>query len=227
MGDSDGHTNNNQVYVFERSEEGWSEATVLTASDDHSYTYFGRTVALEGSVIVAVVPGMTGYSPGRAYGAAYVFEPSGEEWAQTARLTPIVEKAEMFGSALAIKGDTVVVGASNLTLGGENPGAIYVFERSAGEFYRATKLVTGEDGQDGLGAQVALAGDYLVSGAISGGEKHLFLYKRYEDSWALVNRLAESDLHALSLGASIALTEEQGIIYGVVDGVASLLHLPR
>ena len=56
-------------------------------------------------------------APRSATGAAYVFVRSGGIWNEEARLSPLAALAgDAFGAAVAIDGDTVVVGASRHTL---------------------------------------------------------------------------------------------------------------
>ena len=63
-----------------------------------------------------------------------------------------------FGRAVAIDGDTIVVGApSNSEAGGE-AGAAYVFERSGVAWPQVAKLFVIEDGADDLEVEVEEGG---------------------------------------------------------------------
>jgi len=97
-----------------------------------------------------------------------------DPWIQAAKLTATDGEAyDALGEAVAIDGDTVVVGAPS---GGmfPNPGAVYVFRKPGGsgvhwsEAAQVAKL-TADDGApgDSLGGAVAIDGDTVVAGARS------------------------------------------------------------
>jgi hypothetical protein len=76
-----------------------------------------------------------------------------------------------FGEAVAISGDTVVVGGTDFNIaGGDQLGRAYVFQWLDGEWVEQTRLKA-SDAQDGFqydphfGAAVAIAGDVLIVGA--------------------------------------------------------------
>ena len=95
-------------------------------------------------------------------GAAYVFTRSGTEWSQQAYLKGISGINGALGIAVAISGDTLVVGAY-LEFGG---GAAYVFTRSGTEWSQQALLEAfNPDSRDFFGQSVAISGDTLVVGA--------------------------------------------------------------
>ncbi len=86
----------------------------LTASNGAANNYFGLSVAVSGNTVVVATPDVT--VGGKAYqGMAYVFTVSNSGWpnmTQVAELTASDGAAyEGYGDAVAISGDTVVVGA--------------------------------------------------------------------------------------------------------------------
>ena len=112
-------------------------------------------------------------------GAAYVFQRSGETWTQQAYLKASNTDAhDLFGSSVALSGDTLAVGApaedSRATgvdsIQADNSvdssGAVYVFTRSAGATWKQQAYVKAfnTDRGDHFGI-VALAGDILAVGA--------------------------------------------------------------
>src|SRR6266498_4582739 len=112
------------AYVFVRSGTGWSQQAKLTASDAASGDRFGAAVGISGDT--AVVGAQFGDT---IAGSAYVFVRSGTSWSQQAKLTASDAAAfDFFGAAVAISGDTVVVGAlADDTDAGSNAGSAYVF----------------------------------------------------------------------------------------------------
>jgi hypothetical protein len=115
-----------------------TEVAKLTSSDLQAFDELGEAVAIDGDTIVvgswreAGGPG----DPGPFSGAAYVFERSEggpANWGEVIKLAPSeIRLDDRFGRAVAISGDTIVVGAYRKD---EAPlttsGAAYVFERNA------------------------------------------------------------------------------------------------
>src|SRR5262245_26311091 len=88
----------------------WTLRAELTASDGAGGDYLGRSVSLDGDT--AVVGAAEAGVDGENRGAAYVFVRSGDAWTQQAKLVaPDGAAADEFGFAVAISGDTIVVGA--------------------------------------------------------------------------------------------------------------------
>jgi uncharacterized delta-60 repeat protein len=73
-----------------------------------------------------------------------------------------------FGTAVAVSGDTMVVGAPLENGGGVDSGAVYVYVRISGQWTQQAYLKAGNAGVgDRFGYSVAISGDTLVVGAHS------------------------------------------------------------
>lgn len=70
--------------------------------------------------------------------AAYVFHRSGDCWTEQAGLSPPTGGA--FGTAVAISGDYILVGASWHSEGGNETGAAYVFHRNGDSWTQQARL---------------------------------------------------------------------------------------
>lgn len=116
---------------------------------------FGSNVVLDGDTLVVAAPFESTTTESSA-GAVYVFGRTNGQWSQTAVIKPPISKYSVFfGSAIALHGDTLVVGAygeqskSSGVNGDETPdptcelvpqpgtcfqntGAVYVYTRAAG-----------------------------------------------------------------------------------------------
>jgi MYXO-CTERM domain-containing protein len=167
----------NAAYVFTHS-QGWQEQLRLDPPVALSNQTFGDAVAISGDTVVVAASRMAGPA-GDSQGAVFVFERTGMTFGE-----PILIQAEdgaagdWFGSAVAIEGDTLVVGAMNAMsisdpdgAGGAEgepvaSGVAHVFTRSAGEWSRTGTLAP-QDGYwwDSFGLSVALSGDTAVVGA--------------------------------------------------------------
>ena len=165
------------AYVFSEPGSGWSgpqtQAAELTehaplANEDE----FGWSVGISGSTIVVGAPAYAGASR-QAQGAAFVFTGpwSGDQTETAQLLARDPTSNDLFGTSVAVSGNTVVAGAYNHEVG-SNPGqgAVYVFAMpTSGPWVSTTQTaeLTASDGQAGdeLGWSVAISGNTIVTGA--------------------------------------------------------------
>ncbi|MBL8840280.1 MAG: FG-GAP repeat protein [Planctomycetes bacterium] len=177
------------AYVFVRSGTSWSQQAYLKASNTGVGDHFGDKVAVSGDTVVvgahAESSNATGVNGNQsddsmpASGATYVFVRSGTSWSQQAYLKASnTDAVDLFGSAVAVSGDTIVVGAwleaSNATGVNGNQsdnsmsysGAAYVFVRSGTSWSQQAYLkASNTNGDDYFGVAVAVSGDTVVVGA--------------------------------------------------------------
>ena len=158
------------------------ELAELTPADDRIMAEFGASVAVSGgaAIIGAHIDDENG-------GAAYVFEDTGSGWSQVAKLTA-EDGAMHFGEAVAISGDTALVG----TFWAQ---AAYVFEDTEVGWRQVAKLTAG-GGK--FGQSVAISGDTAIVGApwdtenggLSGAA---YIFEQTESGWEQKVKLAPDD----------------------------------
>ena len=208
------------VYVFVRNGTTWTQQAYLKASNAGQWNYFGHAVAVSGNTIVvgaysekSTAIGVNGNQSQTefTFGAAYVFVRSGTNWTQEAYLKASnTGNADQFGYAVAVSGNTIVVGAygedsgargvngSQSSNSAEDSGAAYVFVRSGTNWTQQAYLkasntggpLPGESIGDGFGWSVAVSGDTVLVGA------------PYEDSNATGVNGNQSNNSAYSSGAA-------------------------
>lgn len=192
-GDDVGGVNAGAAYVFIPSGSTWTQQSLLRASNAGEGDYFGSAVGIAGSTIVIGANGESSIATGidgdqgdnsaRASGAAYVFvRAEGETiWAQQAYIKASnTDSNDLFGSSIALAGDTLVVGAcgegSNATgvNGNEDDnsapssGAAYVFARSGTTWTQQAYLkASNTDQGDQFGWSVGAFGDTVAVGALA------------------------------------------------------------
>ncbi|HEX8875670.1 MAG TPA: hypothetical protein VF777_02915 [Phycisphaerales bacterium] len=101
-------------------------------------------------------------------GAAVIFRWQGTSWVEETRLTASDAAAgDRFGTSVAIRGNTAVVGAYLHDLPGKtDAGAVYVFQRSGTTWTQVAKLTASNSAaNDNLGIAVDLDGDTILAGA--------------------------------------------------------------
>ena len=183
--------NSGAAYVFVRSGISWSQQAYLKASNTDGADQFGLQVAISGDTVVvgasrerSDADGVNGDESNNSIlssGAAYVFVRSGNTWTQQAYLKASNSGgSDFFGEALAISGDTIVVGAAGESSAAEGvdgdesdnseflTGAAYVFQRSGNTWSQQAYLKASNSGEgDVFGTSVAISGDTIVAGAAS------------------------------------------------------------
>lgn len=165
---SNGNDDQGAAYVFVRSGSVWTQRQRLVASDGAADDSFGESVALVGdTAVIAAVTDDVGSNVNQ--GSAYVFvRGSNGNWTQQQRL--VADDGafiDFFGSAVALSGDTVVVGAYGDDIGSNvEQGSAYVFTRNGATWTQRHKLVASAGAaHDDFGAHVAVSGDTVVVGA--------------------------------------------------------------
>ena len=170
------------------SETSIAQQAYLKASNTGADDQFGSAVAIDGDTLVVGAPeedsatsGINGNqsdNSGDGTGAVYVFVRSGGIWTQQAYLKASnPNNLDLFGTSVAINGNTIVVGApfedSNATgINGNQSdnsingnGAAYVFVRSGTTWTQQAYLKPSTAGFNNFGTSVAIDGDTIAIGA--------------------------------------------------------------
>jgi uncharacterized protein (TIGR03437 family) len=188
-----GFLSSGAAYVFVRLAGGpWVQQAYLKASNTSEYSFFGRSVSISGETVLVGADGEpsatrgvnndTGNQSARNAGAGYIFVRSGSTWNPPVYLkasnTEEFYGPDYFGQAVAISGETVVVGAwgedstatgvneNQSSTGAQNSGAAYVFIRNGTTWTQQAYLkASNTNADDSFGRSVAISGETIVIGA--------------------------------------------------------------
>lgn len=153
------------AYVFARSAGTWSQAKRLVAPDAAGLDMFGFQVHLTADSVFVSAPYES--SQQTRSGAAYVFDRADASWSTVTKLKaakPVAESA--LGTAIAVDGDTLVIGAFSDPSEVEKGGSAYVFERANGTWSETQRLAPRTPARGAtFGWSAAVAGDTIVVGA--------------------------------------------------------------
>ena len=216
-------TNAGSAYVFKRSNGAWTEQQKLTAPDGAAFDVFGSSVSVSGDTIVAGAPEEA--PPGAfSVGSAYVFVRSGTAWThQQKLLASDGANFDVFGTSVAISGDTVVVGAPFDT----GYGWGYVFVRAGTTWTQQQKLIVGGVVDRFLGRSVAVSGDTALLGAPSddtaagaqAGSAYVFV--RAGTTWTQQQKLVASDgAPGDGLGWSVSVSGDTAAVGAPFDDMS-------
>ncbi len=248
----DGHAGmwSGATYVFRYDGSDWVEEAKLTAGDAVANQIFGAAVSANEDTIVVGAEG-DAYGNHDAPGSAYLFEYDGAGWSERAKLdSSDGATGDHFGSAVAVDGDTVVVGARNDDDAGDRSGSAYVFVRPADGWTSTTedaKLTASDAARtDQFGGAVSLHQDTVVVGAHwhdtadKGDTGAAYVFTKPTTGWATATETAKltasdaSSNDALGISVSIEGTlilagayRDNGPAAGTGDaGAAYLFSMP-
>ncbi len=144
------------------------ESDALVAFDGAVGDDFGAAVAVDGTIAVVGAP--EDDDDGSSSGGAYVFGFDGTDWLYEQKLTAgDAAGGDDFGFAVAISGNTIVVGSPrDDTVAGNRAGSAYVYVFDAGRqlWIEQDHLFAPDAGADDrFGSSVAIDGDTLLVGA--------------------------------------------------------------
>ncbi len=174
-GDDDNGSSSGSAYLFDVTTG--SQLAKLTVSDAAADDRFGASVAISGNT--ALVGAYGDDDGGERSGSAYLFDVTTGE--QLAKLTAADAAAyDQFGWAVAISGNTALVGAWGNDDAGDRAGSAYLFDITTGE--QLAKLTASDAAAgDDFGCSVAISdGTALVGaygdddGGIGSGSAYLF-----------------------------------------------------
>jgi FG-GAP repeat len=176
------------AYVFQKDQGGvnsWGQVKKLVASDDAAYDRFGESVSVSGNVVAVGATNewhdADGNGTEESYiGAAYIFQQNQggtNVWGEVKKIIASDgQNTDLFGGAIAINGDIVVVGTGHEghdTNGNGSTelsvGAAYIFQKDQGgvsNWGEVKKLIASDGAEnDFFGDSVSISGTTIVIGS--------------------------------------------------------------
>ncbi|MGO8874279.1 MAG: FG-GAP repeat protein [Acidimicrobiales bacterium] len=198
-----------RVYVFTKRGVHWIQTAELKASDSSLYDEFGSSLAMDGHTMIVGAE-----YHGAEAGSAYVLGEAGGRWRQTAELKGSdTSTDDYFGSAVAVSGGTVVVGAYDHAAGA---GRAYVFEKTPAGFEQTAELQgSGITAGDYFGSAVAVSGHTVVVGAefATGNAGGIYVFTDTSAGWAETATLMGSDTATNDeFGDSVAISGDTVLV---------------
>jgi hypothetical protein len=215
-GDDNNGPGYGSAYVFTRTGTTWTQQAKLLVSN--AAGGFGCSVSLSGdTALIGVISEIENET---IYGSAYVFTRTGTTWTQQAKLFASDGAAlDLFGTSVALSGDTALIGAENDNDNGFWSGSAYVFARTGTTWTQQQKLLA-SDGSfgDSFGVSVSLDGDTALIGALYDSDKgdsagSAYLFTRTGTTWVQQQKLLASDgAPANNFGCSVSLSGDTALI---------------
>lgn len=173
------------VYTFNSTPSGWVQDQTLTGPEPGDV--FGRVLSADGDTLV--VGRTSDHAAGQSSGAAYVFRRVNGQWQYEQQLLGSdITAFSTFGSAVDVNGDTIIVGAPNVSSGGvQSSGASYVFVHNGTAWEEIQKLTASDlTTFSGFGFAVSTDGTGIAVGARyhEGGDGVTYVFRDEGDTEA-------------------------------------------
>jgi len=241
------------AYIFERTEDGWTQTARLTAGNRRSERQFGTAVALDGEwAVVGSRQSHCNVKPCRG-GRAHVYARSDGAWTHQTTLIPNIDKAPTptakgpidWGIRIALDGDRLLVGEQKGAPSGDNfAGVVSIFEWEENKWRRQATLppheytteVTNETATVELDGEIALLSIIVdLSPGFHGDPKTVFLpvFERTDRGWHQQSRLIppnkrlEKNFGTWPFGISLAMTGGQALVGDPHHSVVHVFSLNR
>lgn len=168
------------VYIYiQNPDEEWFFQQKIVANDREQYDLFGASIAIYQNTLIVGAQFEDHDENGNNYingaGSVYVFEMNlAGTWFETQKLAaPVRLGKDMFGCALDIHNNKIVIGAKNCAFDENeeneisNAGAAYVFEKSNLGLWNFDQKIVARDRvfNDAYGVSVAISDSYIIVGA--------------------------------------------------------------
>lgn len=227
------------AYVFRRQNGQWTEEQVLMPTDAGEESHFGRSLALDGNNLL--VGDQIASTSHRRSGAVYPYRYDGNKWIAMPRLeSPRSSGPALFGSALALEGDTLLVGAYGDRSRGHEAGAVHAFQFDGKQWTKKQTLFSSDaTDRDQFGVGVAIEGETMVVIAklddqcgLNAGSAYVF--RRSASGWLEEEKLISSTAdwqayhQALSLqGTTVVLGAPSNNRMARLGGMVYVYNLER
>ncbi|NOT63382.1 MAG: hypothetical protein HOP19_24495 [Acidobacteria bacterium] len=222
-----------RVYTYTKQADGfWAyqyPALHAPYSERRPFDQYGHSVALDGNTLL-----VGAWQAGELdQGTVYVYIRVENSWWLQATLTaPYGAADDRFGQAVAISGDTALIGAHNDDYGAKtNRGTVSVFVRNNANWtHQQTFSPADGEANDEFGCSVALSGDTALIGARfddivtakDNNQGSAYVYTRSGTAWTQQQKLTPADSAAYDLfGYSVALYGNTALVGAAYKGTQS------
>ncbi len=203
------------VYLFRRTATGWIETQKLVHSQVAAGDRFGTSLAMQGDrLVIGASQSDLEKTNG---GAAFVYRLAGTTWIEEQTLIPSnIQGGDFFGTAVAIDGDVIAVGALGEDTGTTDAGSAYLFRFDGSSWQEEQMVFAGDPGTlDSFGLRLDVEDDVLVVGApladhVVANAGAAYVFRHSAGAWSQEQKL---------IGSLIANPGQFGNNVAVSDGM--------
>ncbi|MEZ5307728.1 MAG: hypothetical protein R2684_11345 [Pyrinomonadaceae bacterium] len=221
LADTNGNRNQGAAYLFVNEAGSWIERAKYSPDEGALEDRFGDAVGVSGGYVIIGSPGSAvgaNDDQGIAYGACF----GCDDWSLGSTFHAAnLPGVGRLGSAVAIDGDTAVVGAEYTDGTFPGQGAAFVLERINGRWIPTATLRAPDGAQeDNFGSSVAIDGDTIVVGAIGDlasvfRRGSAYVFRRAGCGWEYEAKLVPDSFSWIEMfGYSLAIEDDLIVVGG-------------
>jgi hypothetical protein len=203
------------VYIFNNDGSTWIESQKITAFDSTGNDVFGKSLDMFGDRIVV------GAYKNNNKGSAYVYDYNGLNWTFNTKLeSGDGVNDDNYGYAVALSGQSVLVGAPRDDDRGENSGSIYSYAYTGANWGNTQKYITQVSSyKDEFGSAIAVSNTRAIIGSPNDNETgSAYIYDFDGSSWIQSQKLFASDAEANDLfGKSVSILGDIAVVAAFND----------
>lgn len=219
------------VFMAARSGVRTNLVARLSPPGLHDHDFFGGSVSLAGSFLLAAAPQFDAPGGGKLAGAVFSYEDTGGAYVLRQTIQPAdVGDGDGFGFDARASGTTLAVGA-NGRRGADGfsagAGSVFVYDLS-GATWMQTAEIQPDDGQalDFFGRGLALDADTIVAGAVGdddagNGFGAAYVYARSGTAWVKEAKLLGATANS-QFGLSVAVSGDTALVGAFRDASGPL-----
>ena len=212
------------AYLMERVDGDWQIEDKIVRAQPYLDADFGESVAIGPDWMAIGAPGDG--DGGSDSGAVYVWRLTPTGFLFAAKLTSqFAQAAGRYGSAVALDGDTLVIGEPGSDRITTDGGAVEIFQHNGGDWIRKQRIEASAFGEDReLGAALDIDGDIAIGsptgndGGLGTGRVQVFRYSLCTEAWLRADVL-KSDF-ADELGRSVDILGDHLIAGAPSSGIS-------
>lgn len=189
------------VHVFRDGKGGWRRMQRLESEDPKADDRFAASLAADGTWLV--VGRDRADDSGPDAGAVAIYRRHGAHYRIDTTLEPTtLNPFDGFGSAVALGGTLIAVGAPRCDDAALDAGCVELFVHKSDRWQREARLIAPDAAaSDWFGFSVAVADDLVCVGAYGDDDRgnssgSVYAFRRRDGAWGLESKLVPTDLQA-------------------------------
>ncbi len=217
------------VYVYAFDSGQWQMEATLAPDDGEALDYFGHAVALADNRLLIGSREHDGL--GVNAGAVYGFRFNDLSWLQNSKMQAVGTAAgSLFGTAVAVLGDRLLIGAPGSNRLGESAGLALVFDFNGTDWTLAAELFAQDAAPfDAFGCSVSLAADRALIGSCGDDDQGTdsgaaYLFQLDRGAWIQEAKLlAGSGVdEGAEFGSAVSLSDERALVGAHLSDVSGM-----
>lgn len=215
------------VYVYEHNGVSWKERQKLTPPYACNNAAFGNAIALCNNTAFIGAPRTN--TTQATNGAVYYYNYNGKNWGLKQTIVPTDNKNSLFGWAIALQDNMLVISAPiDSSTQKNNGGSVYIFKQNNDKWTMVQKIVSPDNTFPYFGSALALHNNQLW---VTDGNHAVYQYHYQNNQWQLYQILLPEQ-PTNTYGSSIATNGKYLAIadytytYQKIENAGSTLILP-